>query len=80
MSKLDLSNKNISDKDDIFFNIKNPENLLFIDLSNNNLSFLPKNLSIFKNLQYLDLRDNSFVDYQNIGLSLSTIPNLEIFI
>ena len=78
MSKLDLSNKNISDKDDIFSNIKNPENLLFIDLSNNNLSFLPKNLSIFKNLQYLDLRDNSFVDYQNIGLSLSTIPNLEI--
>ena len=78
MSKLDLSNKNISDKDDIFSNIKNPENLLFIDLSNNNLSFLPKNLSIFKNLQYLDLRDNSFVNYQNIGLSLSTIPNLEI--
>ena len=78
MSKLDLSSRNISDNDQIFFKINNPENFLFIDLSKNNLSSLPNDLSIFQNLQNLDLSDNPFINYQNVGLALSTIPNLEI--
>ena len=78
MSKLDLSSRNISDNDQIFFKINNPENFLFIDLSKNNLTSLPNDLSNFQNLQNLDLSDNPFINYQNVGLSLSTIPNLEI--
>ena len=78
MSKLYLSSRNISDNDQIFFKINNPENFLFIDLSKNNLSSLPNDLSTFQNLQNLDLSDNPFINYQNVGLALSTIPNLEI--
>ena len=78
MSKLDLSSRNISDNDQIFFKINNPENFLFVDLSKNNLTSLPNDLSTFQNLQNLDLSDNPFINYQNVGLSLSTIPNLEI--
>ena len=78
MSNLDLSSRNISDNDQIFFKINNPENFIFIDLSKNNLTSLPNDLSAFQNLQNLDLSDNPFINYQNVGLSLSTIPNLEI--
>ena len=78
MSNLDLSSRNISDNDQIFFKINNPENFIFIDLSKNNLTSLPNDLSAFQNLQNLDLSDNPFINYQNVGLSLSTIPNLEV--
>ena len=39
MSNLDLSSRNISDNDQIFFKINNPENFIFIDLSKNNFFF-----------------------------------------
>ena len=45
MSSLILIDKDISDKDNIFEEITNPESYTLIDLSNNKLTTLPKDLS-----------------------------------
>jgi hypothetical protein len=42
-----------------------------------NITVLPPDLSIFKNLVFLDLSNNPISDYQKVGKSLSTINNLQ---
>ena len=77
MSSLILIDKDISDKDNIFEEITNPESYTLIDLSNNKLTTLPKDLSKFKNLKFLNITKNNFSNYEKIANSLSTIPQLK---
>ena len=42
-----------------------------------NITLLPPDLSIFKNLVFLDLSNNSIAAYQKVGKSLSTLPSLK---
>ena len=77
MSSLILIDKDISDKDNIFEEITNPESYTLIDLSNNKLTSLPKDLSKFKNLKFLNITKNNFSNYEKIANSLSTIPQLK---
>ena len=42
-----------------------------------NITSLPANLSMFKNLVSLDLSNNPIENYQNTGKALSTIPKLK---
>ena len=42
-----------------------------------NIQLLPPDLSVFKNLVFLDLSNNPISDYQKVGQSLSTINNLQ---
>ena len=74
---LNLSNKNIVDDDNIFFEINTPEKYTSINLSHNLLTILPKDLSIFKSLQSLNISYNKFTDYNLISQSLSTLPLLQ---
>ena len=74
---LNLSNKNIEDDDNIFNEINNPEKYISIDLSHNLLTTLPKNLSLFSNLKSLNITNNKFKNYQEIAISLSTLPELQ---
>ena len=74
---LNLSNKNIVDDDNIFFEINSPEKYTSINLSHNLLTILPKDLSIFKSLQSLNISYNKFTDYNLISQSLSTLPLLQ---
>ena len=59
-----------------------------LNLSNTNLTSLPKNLSSFKNLTSLDISNNPIIDvkiikiymkfqFEKIGKSLSTLPKLK---
>ena len=77
MSSLILIDKDISDKDNIFEEITNPESYTLIDLSNNKLTSLPKDLSKFKNLKFLNITKNNLSNYEKIANSLSTIPQLK---
>ena len=74
---LNLSNKNIVDDDNIFFEINSPEKYTSINLSHNLLTILPNDLSIFKSLQSLNISYNKFTDYNLISQSLSTLPLLQ---
>ena len=74
---LNLSNKNIEDDDNIFNEINNPEKYISIDLSHNLLTFLPKDLSNFSNLRTLNITSNKFRNYQDIAISLSSLPELQ---
>ena len=74
---LNLSNKKIEDDDNIFNEINNPEKYTSIDLSQNLLTKLPKNLSQFNNLHTLNITNNKFINYQEIATSLSTLPELK---
>ena len=76
MSSLDLSSKNIKDSQNIFFSFKQPSKIVTLDLSNNNLTKLPDNLSHLINLEKLDLLNNPFEDYKSVGAALSTLPKL----
>ena len=77
MSSLIMIGKEITDKDNIFDEIKNPENYTLIDLSNNKLTSLPPDLSKFINLTHLNLTKNNFINYEEVANSLSTIPQLK---
>ena len=69
--------KEITDKDNIFNEIKEPEKYTLIDLSNNKLTSLPPDLSKFINLTHLNLTKNNFINYEEVANSLSTIPQLK---
>ena len=71
---LNLSNKNIDDDDNIFNEINHPEKYISIDLSHNLLTKLPKNLSQFSNLHTLNIIHNKFINYQEVAMSLSSLP------
>ena len=74
---LNLSNKNIDDDDNIFNEVNHPEKYTSIDLSHNLLTKLPKNLSQFSNLRTLNITHNKFINYQDIAISLSSLPELQ---
>jgi len=50
--------------------------IVSLDLSTNNLTKIPDNLSHLTNLEKLDLINNPFEDYESIGRALSTLPKL----
>ena len=77
MSSLIMIGKEITDKDNIFNEIKEPEKYTLIDLSNNKLTSLPPDLSKFINLTHLNLTKNNFINYEEVANSLSTIPQLK---
>ena len=66
--KLSLRKKNLSDNSPELAKLSelNPDNILLLNLSHNNLTFLPENLLTLKNLISLDLRKNAFKDMNNI--------------
>ena len=66
--KLILRKKNLSDNSPEITKISelNPENIFLLNLSYNNLTFLPENLNSLKNIISLDLRKNSFKDMNKI--------------
>ena len=66
--KLILRKKNINDTSPEIMNISdiNSDNILLCNLSHNNLTILPENLKLLKNLISLDIRKNSFKDINNI--------------
>jgi len=66
--KLSFRKKNLSDNSPELAKLSelNPDNILLLNLSHNNLTFLPENLLTLKNLISLDLRKNAFKDINNI--------------
>ena len=66
--KLILRKKNINETSPEIMNISdiNSDNILLCNLSHNNLTILPENLKLLKNLISLDIRKNSFKDINNI--------------
>ena len=66
--KLILRKKNINDTSPEIMNISdiNSDNILLCNISHNNLTILPENLKLLKNLISLDIRKNSFKDINNI--------------
>ena len=66
--KLILRKKNINDTSPEIMNISdiNSDNILLCNLSHNNLTILPENLKLLKNLISLDIRKNSFKDINTI--------------
>lgn len=51
-------------------------NIVELNLSKNPLTRLPKDLSMLKNLQMLDLNNIQFSDLESVTHSLATLPNL----
>ena len=76
MSSINLSSKNIKDSQNIFFSFKDPSKIVSLDLSTNNLTKIPDNLSHLTNLEKLDLINNLFEDYESVGRALSSLPKL----
>ena len=66
--RLNLCRKNLSDNSPEIVNISdsNSENILLCNLSHNNLTFLPDNFHLLKNIISLDLRKNPFKDMNKI--------------
>ena len=65
-TKLNLSNQGIRDSDNVFDELSTLEELVELDISGNQLTFLPRNLSTFRKLQSLDIQNNPF---QNVKIS-----------
>ena len=60
---LNLSSKNITDENNIFNElISSYPNIVNLDLSDNQITLLPKDLSSLSKLQFLDIQGNSFTD------------------
>ena len=60
---LNLSSKNIIDENNIFTElISSYPNIVNLDLSDNQITLLPKDLSSLSKLQFLDIQGNSFTD------------------
>ena len=76
MSSVNLSSKNITDSQNIFASFIEPSKMVSLDLSNNKITKLPKDLSFLTNLKILTLLNNPLEDYDSIGRALSTIPKL----
>ena len=60
---LNLSSKNITDENNIFKElISSYPNVVNLDLSDNQLTSLPEDLSPLSKLQFLDIQGNAFND------------------
>ena len=76
-TSLNLSNKNITDEANIFKElISSYPNILNLDLSDNQLTFLPEDLSALSKLQFLDIQRNPFLDFNKLVEALTTLPSL----
>ena len=76
-NSLNLSNKNITDEANIFKElISSYPNIVNLDLSDNQLTFLPEDLSALNKLQFLDIQRNQFTDFNKLVEALTTLPNL----
>ena len=78
-SKLALSGKDLSSKEGLLLinNFsQNYPNISKIDLNNCNLNELPNELSNFKKLSSLDIRDNNFQNFEKLIQDLSKFQNL----
>ena len=74
---LNLCNKNITDESDIFKElISSYPNIINLDISDNQITFLPNDLSPLSKLQFLDIQGNPFTDFNKIVEALTTLPNL----
>ena len=76
MSSINLSSKNLTDSQAIFSSFIDPSKITSIDLSNNNISKIPPDLSHLTNLKSLNLLNNPLENYELIGRALSTLPKL----
>ena len=66
-TSLNLSNKNITDENDIFKElISSYPNIINLDISDNQITFLPEDLSPLSKLQFLDIQGNLFNDASQI--------------
>ena len=74
--KLNLSLMQIDTINDLIFELFHFGNLKQLDLSCNRLKSLPKDLSILKNIQRLDISNNLFLDIEQVFFSLATMPSL----
>ena len=76
-NSLNLSNKNITDEANIFKElISSYPNIINLDLSDNQLTFLPEDLSSLSKLQFLDVQRNPFSDFNKLVDALTTLPSL----
>ena len=78
-SKLALSGKDLSSKEGLLLlnNLsQNYPNISKIDINNCNLNELPSELSNFKNLSSLDIRENNFQNFEKLIQDLSKFQNL----
>ena len=76
-TSINLSNKNITDKANIFKElISSFPNIINLDLSDNQLTYLPEDLSPLNKLQFLDIQRNPFSDFNKLVDALTTLPNL----
>lgn len=71
---VDLSNKNLTENSDELLTIlmKNPE-ITELDISNNNLSKLPIEITFLTCLSVLDIRNNNFVNVSIIHLCICIV-------
>ena len=76
MSSINLSSKNLTDSQAIFSSFIDPSKITSIDLSNNNISKIPPDLSHLTNLKSINLLNNPLENYELIGRALSTLPKL----
>ena len=66
-SMLNLSSKNITDENNIFKElISSYNNIIHLDISNNQLTTIPEDLSALSKLQSLDIRGNPFSNVKKI--------------
>lgn len=74
--KLNLSLMQIESINDLIFELFHFNNLKELDLSCNRMKALPKDLSILKTIQRLDISNNLFMDIEQVLFSLATMPSL----
>ena len=76
-TSLNLCNKNITDENDIFKElISSYPNIINLDISDNQITFLPEDLSLLSKLQFLDIQGNPFTDFNKLVDALTTLPSL----
>ena len=76
LDKLNLSLMQIETINDLMFEIFHFQNLVELDLSGNRIRSLPKDMSILKTVQRLDIANNLFTNIEDVLTCLSTMPAL----
>lgn len=74
--KLNLSLMQIESINDLIFELFHFHNLKELDLSCNRIKSLPKDLSILKTIERLDVSNNLFLDIEQVLFSLASMPSL----
>ena len=74
---LNLSNKNITDDANVFKEIiSSYPNVQNLNISDNQLTYIPEDLSPLKKLKFLDIQRNPFKDFNKLVDALTSLPNL----